>query len=165
MITFARIDDKLVHGQVATTWARVSGANRIYIVDDSTAKDPFLTNLFKQLAPQGTKVEVWDVKTGCEKIKLLEQHDKIKGFVLCKGPYEFLALAKAGGHFKEIIVGNMASRNDRVQLIPTANTYASKEEIQMFKELEELGNKVYLHMIPDKPKVPILDAPGVKQLL
>lgn len=163
MISFSRIDDKLVHGQVATTWVRVSGANRIYVVDDMTAKDDFITRIFKATAPQGTKLDVWDLETGLEKVKLVEEHKQIKGFILCRSPLEFLAMAKAGINFKEICVGNMAPEGDRIQLQPGINTFANKGERDALRELVDLGVKVFLQIIPDKPKVPILECPGMKE--
>jgi len=163
MITFSRIDDKLVHGQVATTWIRVSGSNRIYVVDDMTANDDFITRIFKATTPQGTKLDVWDLETGIKKVKLVEEHSQIKGFILCRSPHEFLSMAKAGVNFRDICVGNMAPQKDRVQLQPGINTFADKGERDALRELVSLGVNVYLQIIPDKPKVPILDCPGMKE--
>lgn len=162
MIVFSRIDDKLVHGQVATTWIRVSGANRIYVVDDMTAKDQFITRLYKATAPQGTKIDVWDLDTGIQKVKLVEEHEQIKGFILCRGPLEFLAMAKAGINFKELCVGNMAPSGDRIQLQSGINTFANEEERDALRQLVELGVNVYLHIIPDRPKIPILECSGMR---
>lgn len=163
MIVFSRIDDKLIHGQVATTWIRVSGANRIYIVDDTTANDKFISRLYKATAPQGTKVDIWDLNTGFEKVKLVEKHEQIKGFILCRSPLEFLAMAKSGINFKELNVGNMSAQGDREQLQIGINTFANAKERDAFRELVEMGVDVYLHMIPDKPKIPILECTGMKK--
>lgn len=40
-IVLARIDDRLIHGQVMTSWLNYTGANRIIIIDDETANDTF----------------------------------------------------------------------------------------------------------------------------
>ena len=58
MISLCRIDDRLIHGQVATQWLKYSGANYILIVDDSVAADTFLVQICKTLAPNGITVEV-----------------------------------------------------------------------------------------------------------
>lgn len=163
MIYFNRIDEKLIHGQVATTWIRIAGANRIYIVDDLTAHDPFITSLFKTMAPQGTRVEVWDTAMACEKVKLVDQHEQIRGMILCKSPLEFLAMAKAGINFKELNVGNMTKKGTRRELIPRNNSYADFEEREAFRELVKMGVNVYIQMIPDLPKTPILSCPGMNE--
>lgn len=164
MICFNRIDEKLIHGQVATTWIRIAGANRIYIVDDVTAHDAFIKDLFKSMAPQGTRVEIWDVEMAKEKVKLVEAHEQIKGMILCKGPLEFLALAKAGIHLKELNVGNMTKKGTRRELLQGNNTYADLEERNAFRELVDMGVNVYVQMIPDRPKTPILSCPGMNEI-
>lgn len=165
MIVLSRVDDKLVHGQVATAWVKVAGANRIYVVDDETAKDVFLCKLYKGVAPAGTKVEVWDLETACTKVKLVGEHEKIKGLILAKSPKEFLAMARAGIHFPKLIIGNMAPKEGRVQLHPGLNTFADAEERDALRKLGELGVDVKLHMIPDNPGIPILKAKGMKESL
>lgn len=162
MISFSRIDDRLIHGQVATTWVRISGTNRIYIVDDQTSKDDFMSNLYKNLAPQGTKVNIWDVDEAKEKLQLVAEHPQIKGFVLCKGPHTFLELAKSGIKFDNLVVGNMAPKDGRTQLVDKANTWADTEEKECFKGLVNMGVNVYIQHIPDNPKIPILEAKGMK---
>ena len=41
MISLVRIDDRLIHGQVVTQWVSRVKANKIIVVDDGVAKDPF----------------------------------------------------------------------------------------------------------------------------
>jgi hypothetical protein len=41
-ITFARVDSRLIHGQIVTKWAKSSGANTIYIIDDVGSLGRFL---------------------------------------------------------------------------------------------------------------------------
>ncbi len=40
-IVLARIDDRLIHGQVMTSWLNYTGANKIIVIDDVTANDSF----------------------------------------------------------------------------------------------------------------------------
>lgn len=163
MISFSRVDDRLVHGQVATTWVRACGANRIYVVDDAVAADDFLISLYKGLAPQGTKIEIWDVSTACAKVALVAEHPQIKGFILCKSPLEFLTLARSGIQFDKICVGNMAPKDGRVQLQAKRNTWCTREERAAFRALTELGAEVYIQHTPDQSKIPILKADGMKE--
>ena len=38
-IVHARVDERLIHGQVATVWTNTVGAQRIMVVNDSAVKD------------------------------------------------------------------------------------------------------------------------------
>lgn len=50
-IVHARIDYRLIHGQVITKWLKQCGANRIIIIDDGLSKDTFLGQVYKMAAP------------------------------------------------------------------------------------------------------------------
>lgn len=41
-IVYARVDDRLVHGQVMTAWVLHTKASKVIIVDDKAAKDSFM---------------------------------------------------------------------------------------------------------------------------
>ena len=54
-IAFCRIDDRLIHGQVATVWSKVTGCNRIMCCSDEVAKDELRKKLLLQVVPPGLK--------------------------------------------------------------------------------------------------------------
>jgi mannose/fructose/N-acetylgalactosamine-specific phosphotransferase system component IIB len=45
-ITLARIDDRLIHGQVTTVWSKVANAQRIIICNDDVFNDEVRRTLF-----------------------------------------------------------------------------------------------------------------------
>ena len=55
-ITLARIDDRLIHGQVTTVWSKVANAQRIIICNDEVYNDEVRRTLLRQAAPPGMKV-------------------------------------------------------------------------------------------------------------
>ena len=61
-IVHARIDYRLIHGQVITKWLKQCGANRIIIIDDTLSKDAFLGQVYKMAAPTGVQVDIVSVK-------------------------------------------------------------------------------------------------------
>lgn len=60
-INLVRIDDRLIHGQVATVWSKEANAQRIIICSDEVAKDQIRKTLLLQVGPPGVKVSVVDV--------------------------------------------------------------------------------------------------------
>ena len=94
-VVLARIDDRLIHGQVCTFWVTNRGANRIIIQDTGTANDPLMSKICKQLAPRGTVVEVY---TDEEAIPVLKAafEDGDKAVWLCKFPQQ-VKMAVEGG--------------------------------------------------------------------
>ncbi|HEM4341650.1 TPA: PTS sugar transporter subunit IIB, partial [Streptococcus suis] len=61
-INLARIDTRLLHGQVATGWTPASKADRIIVVSDTVAKDELRKQLIKQAAPGNVKANVVPIK-------------------------------------------------------------------------------------------------------
>ena len=57
-INLARLDTRLLHGQVATNWTPASKADRIIVASDDVAKDELRKELIKQAAPNGVKANV-----------------------------------------------------------------------------------------------------------
>ncbi|PHM41387.1 PTS system transporter subunit IIA [Xenorhabdus szentirmaii] len=53
-IALARIDDRLIHGQVATRWTKETNVKRIIVVSDAVAQDTVRSTLLKQVAPRGS---------------------------------------------------------------------------------------------------------------
>ena len=149
-IVLARVDDRLIHGQVVTSWVAFSGGKRIVIVDDGTANDPFMTNVCKKLAPMGTTVEVYDIESSIDVLNECMQDDGIKALVLVRFPQTVLACVERGVPFEELIVGGMGMRGKRKKLY--RNISADDEERAAMKRLDELGCKVYARILPkDKP--------------
>ena len=52
-IRLARIDDRLIHGQVATVWSKLTGIERIIVISDLVAQDKLRKFLLKEAAPPG----------------------------------------------------------------------------------------------------------------
>ena len=62
IINLARIDDRLIHGQVTTVWSKEANAGRIIIVSKEVNNDEIRKTLVRQAAPPGIKVNVVDVE-------------------------------------------------------------------------------------------------------
>ena len=61
-ITFARVDSRLIHGQIVTKWAKSSGANTIYIIDDAVRSDDFSMDIYMASGKRyGFQVKVYSI--------------------------------------------------------------------------------------------------------
>jgi len=52
-IVLVRVDNRLIHGQVATQWTSTVGANLLLVANDEVAKSKMRQNLMNMAAPQG----------------------------------------------------------------------------------------------------------------
>ncbi len=137
-ISFVRVDERVIHGQIVTAWAGEYDCDGIIGIDDSIAKDPILTNVFKGAAP-GTKVWIFDVETALTKLpKIIESNKKY--FIIAKKPDTFKRLIEGGASLdnlnkNKIIVGPMHMRDGARVVGP--NAAVSKEDEEAFDFLEK----------------------------
>jgi len=106
-IRLARIDDRLIHGQVATAWSKMTGINRIIVVSDEVANDQLRKFLLKEAAPPGIKSNVVTVA------KMLEvAHNTLfntqKVMLLFTNPQDVVTLVKGGIDIRSVNIGGMS---------------------------------------------------------
>jgi PTS system mannose-specific IIB component len=150
-LRLVRIDDRLIHGQVVAVWLRALGAQRIVIVDDATARDPFLSEVLTLAAPQGVPVEVHAVAEGAVRlIELAATPEPV--MVLARSPRTILGLRQAGVPIEVVDLGGMGSGPGRKRLHKTIS--ASPDELRELRELEQLGTRVEVQIVADDRPIP-----------
>ena len=157
MLSLARIDDRLIHSQVITSWIKCYECNSIYIIDDVLAFDSFMIKLFKSLTPFGIPLEFWTVEKACNNMNSIIHDKNINAFILAKTPLIFLAMVESGIQLKEINVGNMQPSEGRLCLHDKFNVYANEDEREAFRKLVGYGLYIYIQVIPNKVSVPIMN--------
>ena len=58
MICMARIDDRLIHGQVAVTWSKELNVSRIIVASDAVAGNKIQVSALKMAASAGVKAAI-----------------------------------------------------------------------------------------------------------
>ena len=108
-VRLARIDSRLLHGQVATVWTKTVAPNRILVVSDSVAKDELRKMLIVQAAPPGVKANVITVD------KMIQIYhdplfDGVKPLILTDTPQNMARLVAGGLDFRAtgIDIGSLA---------------------------------------------------------
>ena len=64
-----RVDNRLIHGQVMTSWLNFLGANKIMVIDDGVAVDPLVKNILKSCIPANIKLAVFTEDKAVERLK------------------------------------------------------------------------------------------------
>lgn len=154
-ITHIRIDDRLIHGQVATMWTNELGATRIMVINDEVANNDMQKSLLRMAAPPNVSTSIITKETAVKNIS----DGKYKGqkvFIVVKSPLDILYLLNNRLDIKEINVGNMSAKSNTEVIKTTISV--TKEEKEAFKELIERGVEVTAIMTPGAPKVYLKDS-------
>jgi len=150
-IKLARVDERLVHGQIITSWSKTYGITKIVVIDDDVAKDPFMSQVITLSAQQGMNIVILEAKKATEVL----QNDKTSTstMLLFKNPKAILEMAEAGLILPEINLGNLGSSPNRKRI--SKNVSLSPEEEEIVKKIIAFGSTIYLQMLPADPKIDV----------
>ncbi|MCK1191221.1 PTS system mannose/fructose/N-acetylgalactosamine-transporter subunit IIB [Streptococcus uberis] len=147
-VTFVRIDDRMIHGQTVTRWAKEYPCDGLIAVNDAAAANKVLTQAYKGASDK--KTFVWSVDDFSKKSQKVLDSDT-RYFVITKNPIDMKKLLVdqgfVPGNIKEIIIG---PANDRPGAIKLGNNQSiTKDEAAAIEEIESLGYRVKFQLLPD----------------
>ena len=146
----ARIDSRLLHGQVATAWTKTVQPTRIIVVSDAVAYDKLRKNLIQQAAPPGVKAHVVPVD---HMIKLAKDDKHFGGqraMLLFENPHDVLRAIEGGVPLKTINVGSMAHSIGKVQ--PNKVLAFDQKDIDTFAKIKKAGITFDVRKVPNDSK-------------
>lgn len=152
-IKLARIDDRLIHGQVATVWSRESHCNRIIIVSDEVAKDELRKTLLKQVAPPGIKSHVVTIKKMIQ-IYTDPRCESFKALLLFTNPTDVLRIVEGGVKLSSVNIGGMSFKEGKNQV--TSAVSLDKKDIASFKKLHEYGIELEIRKVAKDSKIDLM---------
>lgn len=151
-VVLCRVDDRLIHGQVMTSWLNATGANKIMIVDNETAKDSFLRSIYRSAVPANVGVGVFNEAKATDRlIRGFNPTDRV--IVLAKYPQTFSELIRRGVSIRSLVIGGMGASRGRTKLY--RNISASEDERQTLRDLIEDGTSISIQILADDASVDV----------
>ncbi|MBG0964280.1 PTS mannose transporter subunit IIAB [Bacillus anthracis] len=142
----ARIDSRLLHGQVATAWTKSTQPNRIIVVSDAVSKDDLRKKLIEQAAPPGVKANVIPISKMIEVAKDT-RFGNTKALLLFENPQDVLKVIEGGVDVKEINVGSMAHTTGKVVVNKVLSM--GREDVEAFDKMKEKGIQFDVRKVPN----------------
>ena len=132
----ARIDTRLLHGQVATSWTKATNPNRIIVVSDTVSKDELRKKLIEQAAPPGVRAHVIPLDKLVE-VSKDPRFGNTKALLLFENPQDALYVIERGVEIKELNVGSMAHTVGKVMVNNVLSM--DQNDVDTYKKLRDLG--------------------------
>ncbi|WP_273826824.1 PTS system mannose/fructose/N-acetylgalactosamine-transporter subunit IIB [Providencia rettgeri] len=148
-INVARIDDRLIHGQVITTWVKNFDIEQVIIVNDKVASDSVQQSVLTMAAPPDLKVVVFGVDKFIDVLKKAEI--KRRTMLLFTNSVDVNKLVENGLILEKLNVGGMRMQEGRRNL--SRAVAVTPEEEQAFKSLINNNVAVEIQMVPKDPIV------------
>lgn len=147
-----RIDDRLIHGQVATRWSTGLKVNRIMVIDDAVAANDAEKAIVRMAAPAGINTSILPLEKAVANI----QNGNYEGqrvMLIVKSPVTLARMLDAGVDLLPVNIGNMSNRPGTTQYKKSISM--TGEEKAAVDKLLASGIKVTAQMVPDDPDVSI----------
>lgn len=145
-IVLARVDSRLLHGQVATAWTKTTQPNRIIVVSDAVAKDDLRKRLIEQATPPGVKANVIPVNKMIE-ISKDTRFGNTKALLLFENPQDVLRAVEGGVDIEEVNVGSLAHSVGKVVVSNVLSM--GPNDVEAFDKLKEKGIKFDVRKVPN----------------
>lgn len=156
-IIAARIDGRLIHGQVANLWTSKHNIGRIMVIDNEIVNNDIEKSGLKLATPPGVKLSILTVAKAAENI-LAGKYDSQRLLIVARKPDRFLELVECGVPLPELNVGNMSQSPETRSVTRSVNVV--DKDIADFDALHAKGVKLINQMVPGdtaKDFLPLLD--------
>lgn len=147
-IVLTRIDNRLIHGQVATQWTSSVGANLLLVSNDKVAADELRQGLMNMAAPSFAQTRYFSIEKTCAIIHKASEAQKIA--IICETPQDVVKLVEGGVPIKKVNIGNMHMAEGKRQVATTVAVDDS--DVAAFKRLQELGVELEIRRVPSTEK-------------
>lgn len=149
-LPLVRIDTRLLHGQVATTWTKMANPDRIIAVSDNVAKDKLRKQMIIEAAPPGVHAHVVPIAKMCQIAKDPRFGDT-RAMLLFENPQDLLQAIEGGVPIKKVNLGSLAHSTGKVVL--TKAVAMGPEDVETFQKLLDLGIEFDVRKVPaDSPE-------------
>lgn len=156
MISLIRLDERLIHGQVAIKWSRHTGVDRIVVIDEKAANNEIIQKSLMMAAPNTAKVAIKSVDAGikllqdprCESKKILVIVSDINDLNKVLENVKGIPLVNIGNY------GRVApKRGVEERKRYRSNLYLYDDEVELLKKTSSFGvNTVYQTVPDDNPE-------------
>lgn len=151
MLALVRIDDRLLHGQVAVGWASATNANTIFIANDAVKNDKVKAVAMDLAKPSNVKLYIRGMDEAGEITRKFSEATKSDVIVIVKDTKDALELVKtSGGVVKSLNVGGLRYSEGKRKL--TDLVAVDDQDVANLREIESMGVEVEFRLLPRDKK-------------
>jgi PTS system mannose-specific IIB component len=147
-----RIDDRLIHGQVAFVWTKHLGVNRIVVANDSVAKNDIQKMSLKMATPDTAKCNILSVD---EAINVLNdpRAKALKILVVVNNPEDARKIVEKVKDVPYVNISNYGriTRDLASKTKVTDTIYVTDEDVAEFNKIFSCGKRVEYQVVPTDP--------------
>lgn len=161
MITQIRVDDRLIHGQVAVVWTKELNAPLLVVANDEAAKNEVMQMTLKMAVPNGMKLLIRSVDDAINIFNDPRGADK-RIFVIVNSVSDANKIAQNVENIETVNVANTgrfdkSDPSTKKMIFPSVQL--NPNELAAAKELAKLDRvNSYNQVLPSNPQLSLEDA-------
>ena len=144
-VILARIDDRLIHGQVTVGWSERLNPDRILLANNAIAADPWQTRVYASTVPPDIAVSILPVAKAAASIAEPERLEE-RVLLLTGSAGEMAELVRIGIPVEEINVGGLHFGPGKREMLPFV--YVDRQDLKAFARLLEMGMTLSAQQVP-----------------
>jgi PTS system mannose-specific IIB component len=139
----ARLDNRLVHGQIVEGWLPIMNIDNIIVVSKQYSISRIAQKMMRMALPARYGLDIFD---GMRAAQYLKKENSFREFILIEGFAELKNLLDGGVVFKEINIGNTPYEAGKKEF--GQGIYLSSAEIDLLKEISSKNVKIDMRALP-----------------
>lgn len=156
-IIHARVDDRLIHGQIVVIWSKLIKYDILLVVDDVAASNPMMKSVLKMAAPNGTNPVIVTSEEFRGLLSSPEYASK-SAFLIVKSFEMIKKLLECGAEIDAVNLGNLGGKPGAKQL--NRSTYLTPTDVSLIRELGARGIRLTNQMVPNDKQTDLLQMVG-----
>lgn len=161
MISQIRVDDRLIHGQVAVVWTKELNAPLLVVANDEAARNEVMQMTLKMAVPNGMKLLIRSVQDAIRVFNDPRGKDK-RIFVIVNCVADATEIAKNVRDIETVNVANVGRFDKSDPKSKTAlfhSVLLNPQELEAARELATLSHvEAYHQVLPSNPKLILKEA-------
>jgi len=145
VITFLRIDSRLIHGQVVEAWLPGLKVARVVVADDEAAHSPLMKTAMGLAVPPELEVDIRPL----DEVPFPEiAADSIRTLLLLRDIPALIEATRRGLPVSRVNLGNVHHGPMRKQV--SASVFLNAEEMEQLKKLHDSGVDIEARGVPSE---------------
>ncbi|MCK4410211.1 MAG: PTS sugar transporter subunit IIB [Candidatus Eisenbacteria sp.] len=140
-----RVDDRLIHGQVAVAWGAWLSPEHMILVNDEVACCDWKCALYADSDSMGVPVSVVTCEGFAEGLKAGEWDD-VRTFLIVEDPRDLLAVIRGGLDVSEANIGGMHHAEGKRELLPYV--FVDDADVAAMKAIMAGGTRLTARDVP-----------------
>ena len=145
-VVLARIDDRLVHGQVIVAWGQKLRPDRIVLASDEIAADAWQSRVYTSTIPPHIDGQVVALAAAAGRLTSPGDWSDQRNMLLTSSPVDMLEIVESGLALPQVNIGGMHFSDGKQEVLPFV--FVDRRDLAALRGLVAAGARLVAQQVP-----------------